>query len=101
MNIASLRYSLVVTIAHAQTPRLVTVDNFVRAESDLYFGGALKDSGGALGKFHHRREVASIDEQTVIRLNRDTMYSSALFDLAAGPVTITLPDPDKRFRSMQ
>jgi hypothetical protein len=90
-----------VTLAHAQGPVPVTVDNFVRAESDLYFGGIVKDSGGALGKFNHRREVASIDQQTVIRLNRDTMYSSALFDLDAGPVIITLPDAGKRFRSMQ
>jgi hypothetical protein len=82
-------------------PVPVTVDNFVRAESDRYFAGLLKDSGGALGKFNHRREVASVDNQTVIRLNRDTMYSSALFDLAAGPVTMTLPDAGKRFRSMQ
>ena len=29
------------------------------------------------------------------------MYSSAVFDLDAGPVTITLPDAGKRFRSMQ
>ena len=79
----------------------VTVDNFIRAESDMYLGGILKDSGGALGKFNHRREVASIDDQTVVRLNRDTMYSSAVFDLEAGPVTITLPDAGKRFRSMQ
>ena len=63
----------------------VTVDNFVRAESDLYFAGLLRDSG-AIGKFVHRREPASIDNQTVIRLNRDTLYSSALFDLDAGPV---------------
>jgi len=107
MKIASLLYSLIVvgiagvSAAYAQAPRPVTVDNFVRAESDLYFAGLLKDSGGALGKFNHRREVASIDNQTVIRLNRDTMYSSALFDLAAGPVTITLPDAGKRFRSKQ
>ena len=79
----------------------VTVDNFARAESDLYFAGMLKDSGGAIGKFAHRREPARIDNQTVIRLNRDTLYSSALFDLDAGPVTITLPDPGKRFMSMQ
>jgi hypothetical protein len=79
----------------------VTADNFARAESDLYFAGIIKDSGGALGKFNHRREVASIDNQTVIRLNRDTLYSSAVFDLDAGPVTITLPDAGKRFRSMQ
>ena len=79
----------------------VTVDNFVRAESDLYFSGLVKESNGTLGKFNHRREVAAIDHQTVIRLNRDTMYSSAVFDLDAGPVTITLPDAGKRFRSMQ
>jgi hypothetical protein len=77
----------------------VTADNFIRAESDLYFGNVVKDGG--LGKFVHRREPASIDHQTVIRLNRDTLYSAAVFDLAAGPVKITLPDPGKRFRSLQ
>ncbi len=90
--------------AFAQSPSAstvpVTVDNFVRAESDLYFRGLLKDSGG-IGKFLHRREPARIDNQTVIRLNRDTLYSSAVFDLDAGPVTITLPDTGKRFMSMQ
>jgi len=78
----------------------VTADNFPRAESDLYFAGLLRDSGG-IGKFNHRREPARIDNQTVIRLNRDTLYSSALFDLDAGPVTIALPDAGKRFMSMQ
>ena len=42
-----------------------------------------------------------IDNQTVVRLNRDTLYSSAVLDLDAGPVTITLPDAGKRFMSMQ
>ncbi len=79
----------------------VTVDNFVRAESDMYMAGILKDSGGQLGRFNHRREVADVDHQTVIRLNRDTIYSSALFDLDAGPVTITLPEAGSRFMSMQ
>jgi hypothetical protein len=55
----------------------------------------------AIGKFVHRREPAGIDNQTVIRLNRDTLYSSAVFDLDAGPVTITLPDAGKRVMSMQ
>jgi hypothetical protein len=60
----------------------------------------IKDSGGAVGKFSHRREPARIDNQTVIRLNRDTLYSSAVFDLDAGPVTITMPDAGKRFMSL-
>lgn len=87
--------------AQAQNAVPVTVGNFTRAESDLYMGGILKDSGGVLGKFNHRREPASIDDQTVIRLNRDTLYSSVLFDLDAGPATITMPDAGKRFMSMQ
>ena len=86
--------------AMAQTASVpVTPDNFVRAESDLYFANIVKDGG--LGKFVHRREPAAIDNQTVIRLNRDTLYSAAIFDLDAGPVTITLPDAGKRFMSMQ
>ncbi len=78
----------------------VTADNFVRAESDLYFAGAIKDAGG-IGKFFHNREPTQIDKQTVIRMNRDTLYSGAVFDLDAGPVTITLPDAGKRFMSLQ
>jgi hypothetical protein len=77
----------------------VTVDNFVRAESDMYVVALAKQGG--LGKLLHRREPASIEHQTVIRLNRDTLYSSGVFDLDAGPVTITMPDPGKRFMAMQ
>jgi hypothetical protein len=77
----------------------VTADNFARAESDLYFGGVVKDEG--FGKFFHIREPTPIDHQTVIRMNRDTLYSGALFDLDAGPVTITLPNAGGRFMSME
>lgn len=77
----------------------VTVD-FTRAESDLYFGGLIKNSG-RIGTFLHHREPARVDNQAVIRLNRDTLCSSAVFDLDAGPVTITLPDAGTRFMSMQ
>jgi len=77
----------------------VTADNFGRAATDLAFAGALKDGG--FGKFHHFRELTPLDHQIVIRQNRDTLYSPAVFDLDAGPVTITLPDPGKRFMSMQ
>lgn len=77
----------------------VTADNFARAESDLYFGGVVKDGG--FGKFFHNREPTPIDHQTVIRMNRDTLYSGAVFDLDAGPATITLPSAGGRFMSMQ
>jgi hypothetical protein len=80
-------------------PVRVTVDNFRRAETDTYFARFAKERG--FGKFKHDRDLASIDNQTVIRLNRDTLYSFGIFDLHAGPVTVTLPDAGKRFMSMQ
>jgi hypothetical protein len=77
----------------------VTADNFIRAETDLYFGAVVKKKG--FGTFEHNREPLPLDKQTVIRTNRDTLYSGAVFDLDAGPVTITLPDAAQRFMSMQ
>ncbi|MDM9626550.1 DUF1214 domain-containing protein [Rhizobium sp. S152] len=98
-------HACVVLLVAALSPALavaepVTVDNFSRAESDLYFGNAVRDAGG-VGKFEHHREPISIDHQGVIRSNRDTLYSAAAIDLDAGPATITLPDAGKRFRSLQ
>jgi hypothetical protein len=78
---------------------VVTVDNFIRAETDMYFAEELKL--GSLGKFRHYREPMPVDRQTVVRPNRDTLYSVAIFDLDAGPATITLPDARGRFMSMQ
>jgi len=76
----------------------VTANTFVRAETDMYFAQSVKDAGG-LAKFHHFRELMPIENQSVIRANRDVLYSSIVFDLDAAPVTITLPDPGKRFMS--
>ena len=80
-------------------PRKVNVNNFVRAETDMYFGRTVKDGG--FGKLIHKRQPVPIDKQNVVRMNRDTLYSSGVFDLDAGPLTITLPDAGKRFMSMQ
>jgi hypothetical protein len=77
----------------------VTVDNFIRAESDLYFSRVVNDGG--FGQFHHMRELSPINHQIVVRLNRDTLYSSAVLDLDASPATISLPDSGARFMSLQ
>jgi hypothetical protein len=77
----------------------VTADNFIRAETDLYLDAVVRKDG--FGKFEHNREPTPINQQTVIRMNRDTRYSAAVFDLDAGPVTITMPDAGMRFMSAQ
>jgi len=78
---------------------IVTPDNFVRAETDMYFHQTVTRAGGT-GKFDHHREPMRIDNQTVIRANRDTLYSAVVFDLDAGPATVKLPDAGSRFMSM-
>jgi hypothetical protein len=84
------------TVAQTQNAIPVTADNFNRAETDMYFAGAAKR--GAFGKFFHYRDLPL--ESPVVRPNRDTLYSEAVFDLDAGPVRITMPNAGKRFMSM-
>src|SRR6516165_3141095 len=88
-----------VALAQSGTAIPVTVDNYNRAQSDVYFGLTVKM--GAFGKFVHGRELTPIDKRGIIRPNRDTLYSFAVFDFDASQVTIRLPDASKRFMSMQ
>ncbi len=62
----------------------VPADNFTRAETDTYFADALSRSTG-LAPFYHYRDPMPIDHQTVVRANRDTLYSSAVVDLNVTP----------------
>ncbi|WP_251455154.1 DUF1254 domain-containing protein [Microbacterium sp. Marseille-Q6648] len=78
--------------------RHVNVDNFVRAETDRMFADIQRDAGG-VNVFRHNREPAAIDEQTVIRLNRDTLYSFAIVDLVDG-ASIEIPEHGDRYVSV-
>ena len=74
--------------------------NFVRAETDRYMRDLMGD--GEIGNVVHKRQPTDLDHQTVIRMNVDTMYSSGVYDMHEGPVTITLPEaPDGRYISAQ
>lgn len=77
--------------------QLVSVDNFARAESDRMFAGMAAGAGG-VNRWSHSRVPVPLDEQTVIRLNRDTLYSIAIVDVTAG-ATLSLPDAGHRYLS--
>ena len=97
---AALAMASVAALAQsASGPIPVTVDNYVRAETDKTFAGLIA-MGDGIGKFHHNREMVPVDVHVVQRGNRDTLYSTAVVDLDAGPVTITLPDAGTRFMTM-
>ncbi|WP_083742237.1 DUF1254 domain-containing protein [Bradyrhizobium mercantei] len=100
--LAAMTFAVASSAASAQTPaspQPVTVENYNRAQTDVYFAGVVK--GGGFGKFRHGRELAPPIQHGIVRPNRDTLYSFAIFDLDAGPVTITLPGGARRFMAMQ
>ncbi len=99
MNLLPIFVAAAISALSADVTIPVTPDTFPRAETDLHFSSAVKDAG--LGKFAHQRVPAAIDKQRAARIDRDTLSSTAVFDLDAGPVTITLPDAGERFLSMQ
>ena len=78
--------------------RTVNVDNFARAETHRMFAGLQRDAGG-VNRFAHNREPAPVDKQTVIRMNRDTLYSVAVVDISSG-ATLALPDAGERYLSV-
>lgn len=79
-------------------PIKVNVDNFARAETARMFAGIQRDAGG-VNVFRHNRVPAPIDAQTVIRMNRDTLYSFALVDVSSG-ATLTVPAAGDRYLSV-
>ena len=76
-------------------PLEVTVDNFVRAESDRMFA-ALQAQAGGINRLYHHRSPTPVDDQPVVRMNRDTLYSNAIVDISEG-ATITVPDSGDRY----
>jgi len=59
----------------------------------------LQEDAGGINTWSHNREPASVDHQTVIRMNRDTLYSFAVVDLTTG-ATVTIPEHGGRYVSV-
>lgn len=76
----------------------VNAANFARAETHRMMAGLQRDAGG-VNRLLHNREPAPIDKQTVIRMNRDTLYSFAVVDISAG-ATLTVPEAGDRYLSV-
>jgi len=77
---------------------VVDNDNFVRAESNRMFAG-IQGAAGGVNRWDHLRAPTAVDEQTVIRMNRDTLYSMAIVDISQR-ATVTVPDAGERYLSV-
>ncbi|SDL37352.1 DUF1214 domain-containing protein [Microbacterium azadirachtae] len=74
----------------------VNVQNFNHAETDLMFSRLAAPHG--VGTWNHTYEVTPLDDQPVIRQNRDTLYSMTIVDVRED-VILTLPDTGDRYIS--
>ena len=70
---------------------LVDERNFTIAETDLYMLNHSKEH--PVNTFRHAREMSSVDNQFVVRENRDVLYSHAVVDISEG-ATLVNPDWD-------
>lgn len=99
LSIQVVAFSLMLYCANqAAADEPVTLDTIVRAETDTAMRSTLKLTGG-LGKLVHLRQPTPIDKQTIIRMNRDTLYSAVVLDLSK-PATVVLPETGGRYLSM-
>ena len=57
----------------------VTIQNYVRAETDLQMRNYVENMD-AFGRFAHLREATDVTSRDTIRPNRDTLYSWSVFD---------------------
>lgn len=77
----------------------VNINNAVRAETDHMIRVQIENFDLQFGKITHLREPMTPENQSVIRVNQDTLYSSTVIDVSK-PVSITLPEANGRFMSM-
>lgn len=76
---------------------VVNTDNFVRAETAAQFDRMI-DMAGEVNKLTHVRQATPLDQQNVIRMNRDTLYSFAIVNISKG-ATLVMPDAGTRYMS--
>lgn len=79
-------------------PTTVSLSSFVRLETNRMFT-TLQGVAGGVNRWHHVRVPTPLDAQNVIRMNRDTLYSISIVDLAAG-ATVSVPDAGDRYLSV-
>jgi hypothetical protein len=79
---------------------MVTPENYIRAETDFVFADFQKNAGNRINQFYYITDPTPLDQQAVVRMNRDTLYAGAVVDTRSG-ATVTIPEfPDDRYFSL-
>jgi len=82
---------------------VVTDENYGQAESEIIFSDYVKkiaDATGTdgMGVWLHLREGPDPKDRTIMRINFDTLYSTAIVDLTEDAV-LTMPETNGRYQS--
>ena len=87
-------------VISASAAEKVTPKTYIRAETDFSLADFQKNAGGKVNEFFYITKPTPLDEQTVVRMNRDTLYAGAVVDTEGG-ATVTIPEfPDDRYFSV-
>ncbi|MCP9930339.1 DUF1254 domain-containing protein [Cyanobium sp. AMD-g] len=77
----------------------VTPDTYIRAETDRTFHNISQQAGG-VNRWFYIRKPTPLNQQTVVRMNRDTLYSASIVDTSKGATVTVPPLPAGRFMSV-
>lgn len=82
----------------------VTDESYALAESEVIFADYVSRTAAAtasngMGEWLHLRKGADPKDRAVMRINFDTIYSSAILDLTE-PATLTMPEANGRYQSV-
>ncbi|WP_216909326.1 DUF1254 domain-containing protein [Synechococcus sp. CCY 0621] len=77
----------------------VTPDTYIRAEADRTFHNISQQAGG-VNRWFYIRKPTPLNQQTVVRMNRDTLYSASIVDTSKGATVTVPPLPAGRFMSV-
>lgn len=96
--IAIIGLSIISTLVTLSADTIVTKQNYPLVETHKQMAITQKNAGG-INIFNHKRVVPPVDNQPVIRMNRDTLYSMAIVD-ARGGATVNIPETNGRYISL-
>ncbi|GAB5556853.1 MAG: DUF1254 domain-containing protein [Schleiferiaceae bacterium] len=84
------------TAAHVEPEAIiVTQENFPQAYTNMRFGAIINKAGGINKFFEMPVPPSEPEKQFVVRMNRDTYYSTAIVDMSSDEVYVTVPETDQ------
>ena len=95
--ISTMALAIGLSVSLTAKDMTVTRDNFVQAETSKYFAVTSMKAKG-VNKWKHYLSPPATASQPIVRMNRDTLYSTAVLDTSKGG-TITVPDVGERYLS--